>query len=105
MAASLDNLATLYKQQGRYAEAEVLSQRAVSIYEKSLGKDHARVGGALNNLGNLYSDEGRDAEAEALLRRALAIHEKVFTPAWPNCSPTWPVSTGGKTGTSMPISC
>jgi hypothetical protein len=40
VAASLNNLAALYVNQGRYADAEPLSQRALAIQEKALGRDH-----------------------------------------------------------------
>ncbi len=37
VAQSLNNLAELYRVQGRYAEAEPLYQRALAIREKALG--------------------------------------------------------------------
>jgi tetratricopeptide (TPR) repeat protein len=40
MALSLNNLAALYDNQGRYAEAEPLYQRALAIVEKVLGEEH-----------------------------------------------------------------
>lgn len=42
-ATSLNNLAMLYRAQGRYVEAEPLCQRALGIYERALGADHART--------------------------------------------------------------
>ena len=76
MAGSLNNLAILYREMGRYAEAEPLYRRSLEIREKQLGRDHPDVAGSLNNLANLYSDMGRYAEAEPLFRRSLAIREK-----------------------------
>ena len=40
VARSLGNLASLYRAQGRYSEAEPLSKRAVAISEKTLGPGH-----------------------------------------------------------------
>ena len=40
---SLNNLAVLYSDQGRYAEAEPLYKRALAIREKALGPDHPDV--------------------------------------------------------------
>ena len=37
MASSLHNLASLYKAQGRYTEAEPLFQRALVIYQQQFG--------------------------------------------------------------------
>jgi tetratricopeptide (TPR) repeat protein len=39
-ATSLNNLATLYQDQGKYAEAEPLLVRALAICERVLGKAH-----------------------------------------------------------------
>src|SRR5262245_46930961 len=61
----LNNLAELYRVQGRYAEAEPLYKRALAISEKALGPDHPNVGIPLSNLALLYQDQGRYAEARA----------------------------------------
>ena len=78
VAASLNNLATLYIDQGRYAEAEPLLKRALAIREKALGPDHPDVAQSLHNLAVLYQVQGRYAEAEPLYKRALAIKEKAL---------------------------
>ena len=53
-AASLINLALLYKAQGRYREAEPLYQRALAIDEEQLGAIHPQTATCLNNLAELY---------------------------------------------------
>ena len=75
-AQSLNNLALLYRTQGRYKEPEVLYQRALAIREKALGPQHRQTAESLNNLAVLYRNEGRYEEAEPLFQRALAIYEK-----------------------------
>ena len=50
VAKSLNNLAVLYDNEGRYAEAEPLYKRALAIREKALGPDHPDVAISLNNL-------------------------------------------------------
>ena len=72
VAASLNNLAKLFKAQGRHAEAEPLHMRALTIREKVLGPEHPSVATNLNNLAELYRDQGRYAEAEPLYSRSLA---------------------------------
>jgi tetratricopeptide (TPR) repeat protein len=72
VANSLNNLAALYLEQGRYAEAEPLYRRSLVIYEKSLGPDHSDVATPLNALAGLYYEQGRDADAESLVKRSLA---------------------------------
>ena len=61
---SLNNLALLYLDQGRYADAEPLIKRALAISEKALGPDHPGLATDLNNLAGLYHVQGRYADAE-----------------------------------------
>lgn len=49
-AASLNNLAVKYYFQGKYSQAEILYNRALEIFEESLGDDHPYVATSLNNL-------------------------------------------------------
>jgi esterase/lipase superfamily enzyme len=72
----LNNLGELYGQQRRYAEAEALIKRSLSIKEKAQGPDHPDVATPLNNLALLYYARGRYSEAEPLYKRSLAIREK-----------------------------
>ncbi len=67
-ATTLNNLARLYRAQGRYDEAEPLYQRSLTINEKALGPEHPHTAGILNNLAGLYQTQGRNEEAERLLR-------------------------------------
>ncbi len=66
LATSLNNLAALYRAQGKYTKAEPLSQRALAIDEKALGPEHPSVATSLNNLAELYPTQGKYAEAEPL---------------------------------------
>ena len=72
VASALNNLASLYKEEARYADAEPLYKRALAIREKALGPDHPDVAQSLNNLADLYSAQGRHADAEPLYKRARA---------------------------------
>ena len=76
-ASSLNNLAGLYRAQGRYAEAEPLYRRALAIREAVLGPDHPDTASSLNNLAGLFRAQGRYGEAEPLLRRAEAAATKL----------------------------
>jgi tetratricopeptide (TPR) repeat protein len=53
VATSLNNLAALYRAQGKYAEAEPLYQRALKICEQALGPDHPHSVTCRNNLAAL----------------------------------------------------
>ncbi len=76
MANSLNNLAELYREQGKYAQAEPLYQRALAIVEKALGPDRPDVAQALENYADLLSRMGRDEGAAKLEARAQAIRAK-----------------------------
>src|SRR6266516_2618114 len=68
----------------RYAEAEPLYQRALSIREQQLGPEHPDTATSLNNLAALYFDQGKYEQAEPLLKRALAIYEQQLGPNHPD---------------------
>jgi tetratricopeptide (TPR) repeat protein len=53
-AMSLNDLASLYRDQGRYEEAELLYKRALTIREEVLGEEHPETATSLNNLAGLY---------------------------------------------------
>ena len=75
LATHLNNLALLYKSQGRYSDAEPLYQQALEIDRRTLAADHPKLATHLNNLANLYQSQGRYSEAEPLLLQALEIYE------------------------------
>lgn len=60
----------------RYAEAEPLLQRALTIREQQSGADHPDTATSLNNLAVLYASQGKHEQARPLLQRALAIREQ-----------------------------
>ena len=43
LATSLNNLAEVYRLQGRYAEAKPLYKRSLAIREKTLGPEHPEL--------------------------------------------------------------
>ncbi len=76
LAASLNNLAELYRAQGRYADAEPLYKRALAIREKALGPEHPHVAQSLENYAGLLRETGRGTEAAKTEARAKAIRAK-----------------------------
>ena len=50
VAATLNNLATVYKKQGRLGAAQPLYERALAGWEKVLGPDHPATLAGVNNL-------------------------------------------------------
>jgi CHAT domain-containing protein/Tfp pilus assembly protein PilF len=78
VAASLNVMASLYRDRGDYVRAEPLYRRALAIREKALGPQHPEVAASLSNLALLHADRGEYAEAEPLYVRALDITEKAL---------------------------
>jgi len=84
VAATLNNLAELYREQGMYAEAEPLYLRAIRIWELSVGPEHHYTAQGLNNLALIYSVPGKYGEAERLPQRALHIRGQALGPQHPD---------------------
>lgn len=79
MGFTLNNLAVFYKAQKRYAEAEPLYQRAMAIFEQSLGPRHPNVAICLDNYAELLRKTKRMDEARAMEARARAIRRGLET--------------------------
>lgn len=88
VALTCNNLAALYRAQGRYAEAEPLCLRALQIREAVLGTEHPHVAMICGNLAGLYQDQGHYAEAEPLYRRAIRILRSKLGSDHPNLAAT-----------------
>jgi tetratricopeptide (TPR) repeat protein/transcriptional regulator with XRE-family HTH domain len=69
-------LGELYKNQGRYEEAELHYQHCLSIRKRRLGPKHPLVARAYNSLAGLNREQGKYKEAEPLYLQALAIWEQ-----------------------------
>ena len=64
--------------QGKYAEAIPMAERALAIRERVHNKDHPDTLVSVNSLGVLYANEGRYGEAEPLFKRALEARERTL---------------------------
>jgi tetratricopeptide (TPR) repeat protein len=58
-AQSLNNLAALYRAQGKYVQAEPLYQRALTICEQQLGPDHPDTATIQENYAELLKNMRR----------------------------------------------
>jgi len=72
-AASLNNLAVLYKDMGKYNEAEELIEDAIDITEKTASKKCSPYAIALNNQAMILQAMGRYPNAEPILNQAIEI--------------------------------
>ncbi|MFP5264096.1 MAG: tetratricopeptide repeat protein [Blastocatellia bacterium] len=76
VATSLNDLALMYVDQGKYADGAPLLERSLSILEKALDPGDFNLADPLTNLAVCYSAQGKYGEAEPLYKRALEIHSK-----------------------------
>ena len=77
-AKQLNQLALVYRSQGKYDEATELYKEALLIDEKTIGKEHPDYATNLNNLANVYHSQGKYDEAIELYKEALLIDEKTI---------------------------
>jgi tetratricopeptide (TPR) repeat protein len=84
VATCLHNLANLYRDQGKYEQAEPLFIQTLEMDRQLLGQQHPHVATCLHNLANLYRDQGKYEQAEPLYIRALSIAETVLGVDHPN---------------------
>src|SRR5262249_10222098 len=77
VAAAQHNLAYLYQNAGRLAEAEPLYQKALAIRDVP-GGNQRDLAGLLTDLGTLRLRQGRNAEAAELIERGLKIRERLL---------------------------
>jgi len=83
-AQSLNNLAGLYRSQGRYGEAEPLYLEALAIRKAELGDRHPDTAGSLFNLAELYHQTKRHHQALPLIQEAIAIYIPALGAEHPN---------------------
>ena len=76
-ATSLNNLASFYQAQARYAEAEPLYVQALAINQQSCS-DRPELATSLNNLAGFYKVQGNYSQAESLYLQALELKLKLF---------------------------
>jgi tetratricopeptide (TPR) repeat protein len=75
---AVGNLGILYKNWGKFTEAEQMFQRALQGFERVLDTDHTSTLLTMNKLGSLYQKQGKLAEAEQMYQRVLQGYEKVL---------------------------
>jgi uncharacterized protein HemY len=76
VAVSLNNLGELCHGQGRFAEAESLLIRSLTIRHEAYGPLHPSVATVLENLTRLFKETGRVENGEFLYRQACAIRDR-----------------------------
>jgi tetratricopeptide (TPR) repeat protein len=88
-AEVIENLASLYQEQGVHRKAIPLYKQAIEITEKALGPNHPRTATSINNLASMYLDAELYEKAESLFKRALEGTQPVLRQS----PPIWCAST------------
>jgi tetratricopeptide (TPR) repeat protein len=73
-----DNVAMIKRAQDQWEAAESASDRALEIFEKTLGAHDMHYGAALNNRAIILSDQGKSVLALDYSERALAVLRESF---------------------------
>ena len=73
-----NTLGTLYKDQGRYNEAESLLEESLNLAKNLLDNNHRAIGVYKNNLASLYNIQGKYRQAEVLFMESLDNIKKLF---------------------------
>jgi tetratricopeptide (TPR) repeat protein/DNA-binding XRE family transcriptional regulator len=88
MSKALGELADLFWQQGKVAEAAWFGQRALVIVERQWGPGHPETANSLANLATYQREKGEYAQAEGFFLRALAICEQQLGEEHPQTTET-----------------
>jgi len=75
---SINLLALLYSQQGKYSKAEDLLRQVLEILAKTHGPEHRDVASVLNNIAVTLKEQGKYGEAERLEQRSLKVSENAL---------------------------
>jgi tetratricopeptide (TPR) repeat protein len=74
-ASALDLLGQVYDDQTKYAEAEPLLRRALTIRQKTPNADDSEMEAMFTHLAEHYRRMGRAGDAEAFAKQAAAVRE------------------------------
>ena len=80
---TMNNLATVYWYQSKFAQAEALDSQTLAIRRRVLGPEDPKTLDSMNNLALVYHDEGKYPQAEALNSQTLEIRRRRSGPEDP----------------------
>jgi tetratricopeptide (TPR) repeat protein len=67
----MNNLAIMYRDEGKLKQAEALLGRVLEVYKRTLGERHPYTLFAMHNLGDVYRSEGKYDQGAILIRKVL----------------------------------
>jgi hypothetical protein len=78
------NLASTYRNQGRWKEAEDLQVQVMETIKRVLGPEHPSTLTSMNNLAFTWKGHGRDREALKLMEECMAVASRILGTTHPN---------------------
>ncbi len=78
LAASLDNLAEVYRAEKQLGKSEKLYRQALTIWERVLKGADPKLAQSVENLADVLTEQGKSKEGEALYQRSREIREKAL---------------------------
>jgi tetratricopeptide (TPR) repeat protein len=83
-ATAWNNLATVYRLEGRLADAEPLQLKAVEVWRAVSGDEGPETLNTMSRLAMLYQAQKRYAEAEDVWTRVLEVQRRILGAKHPN---------------------
>ena len=71
-------LAPIYRDQGRWKEAEALEEQVMEAAKRELGEEHPGTLTCMTNFASTYLDQGRRKEAEELEVQVIETRKRVL---------------------------
>jgi hypothetical protein len=75
---SITHLASIYTNQGRWNEAEVLEEQVMEVRKRILGEEHPDTLISITHLASIYTNRERWNEAEALEVHVMEMRKEKF---------------------------
>jgi tetratricopeptide (TPR) repeat protein len=76
LADSLNTLAGILFQQGKFSECEPLLEKALRLRQSKLGEEHPHIADNLRDYAKLLKKLGRESDAEKMYAQAKSIIAK-----------------------------
>jgi len=75
---SMANLASTYRNQGRWDDAEKLEVQVIETSKTKLGVDHPDTLTSINNLAFTWKRSGKETEAVRLIEECIRLRKRVL---------------------------
>jgi hypothetical protein len=84
MLSSMANLASTYRNQGRWKEAEELQAKEFTMCTRALGPRHPDTLISMGNLACIWKGRGRHGDALTLMQTCFDLHQQVLGEGHPS---------------------